>query len=217
MIKKKLDKTNKVKFLKALAIILELSAIGLLFYLIISPVSPEIEYLFYNNKAESRNLEKVKEETAVIAGNLPKSDYAVSQNRLIITKIGVNAPIIQTDSENEGLNKGVWLMPQGVTPGKTGNTIITGHRFKYLPPNNTTFYLFHKLEVGDIVSIIWDKENYYYKIKEIKIVDETDLSVYDGSNDSILTMFTCHPIYSSQKRLVVISSPIENIFDKNSD
>ena len=77
-----------------------------------------------------------------------------------------------------------------------------------MPPNNLTFYLFDKLEIGDIVSVLWKEKNYYYKIKETKIVKPTDLSILEPTKKSILTMFTCDPIYSQKNRLVIVSELI---------
>lgn len=131
-------------------------------------------------------------------------------NRLIIPKIGVNAPIIESPDENYGLARGVWHLPNSSTPEEQGNMIITGHRFKYLPPNNLTFYLFHKLEKGDIASVIWGNKIYYYQIKEIKIVGADDVSILQKTNGPILTMYTCDPVYSTKNRLVVIGELMED-------
>ncbi len=206
-------KYNKKIFIKALVYILELLAVSLFVYLIFLPFYPELKYRAVYNQAEkaeeSKEIEKVEEKTSEAIKGLPESDYAVSPNRLIITKIGVNAPIVQTDNEAYGLAMGAWLMPDGSTPDKGGKTIITGHRFKYLPPSNLTFYLFHKLEVGDIVSVVWKESKYFYRIKEVKVVDNNDFSIMEPSNKSLLTMFTCHPIYSTEKRLVIVSELIK--------
>lgn len=142
--------------------------------------------------------ETVKQEKVSILGN-----------RVIITKIGVNAPIIDSEDGNYALAKGAWHLPDSSTPDKGSNTVITGHRFKYLPPNNLTFYLFHKLETGDIVSVVWQDKNYFYRIKEIKVVDKNDISILKPSEEPILTLFTCDPIYSQKNRLVVIGELIE--------
>jgi sortase A len=101
------------------------------------------------------------------------------------------------------------MMPDGSRPGEGGNTIISGHRFKYLPPNNLTFYLFHKLKKDDLVYMLWKGDKIFYKIKEIKVVEDTDLSILDQTDDEILTMFTCTPIYSTEKRLVIIAEPVD--------
>lgn len=206
----------KSRKIKALVFLLELLGFGLIIYLVILPIFPKIKYeLDYQGKAPNtdwQNIEVVKEKTEKVIkekNNLPKANYSISQNRIIIPKIGVNSPIIESKNEEYALNRGSWILPEGSTPDKVGNTIITGHRFKYLPPNNLTFYLFHKLEVGDVVSVLWKKENYYYKIKEIKTVDKHDLSILKENEKNILTLFTCDPIYSQDNRLVVIGELVE--------
>jgi len=135
---------------------------------------------------------------------LPQSEYSVSPNRVIIPKIGVNAPIVESENQDYALSRGAWRLSDSSTPDKAGNTVITGHRFKYLPPSNLTFYLFHKLEAGDIVSLVWQEKYYYYKIKEIKIVSADDASILGQTDKPTLTMFTCDPIYSQKNRLVVV-------------
>jgi sortase A len=133
----------------------------------------------------------------------PKAGGGV--NRLIIPKIGVNAPIIESADENYGLDRGVWRLPKSSTPEEEGNMIITGHRFKYLPPSNLTFYLFHKLEEGDIASVVWNGSIYYYRISEKKIVSAADTSILRETDEPTLTMYTCDPIYSTKNRLVITS------------
>ena len=210
-------KTKKTKKIFLLA--LEISAVFLAVYLILLPFFPIIKYnIYFNEKiAEEakdveeikKDVEAIKNELKITAKGLPTSEYSVSPNRVIIKKIGVNAPIVESVSSEYGLSQGAWHIPKTSSPDKGGNTVITGHRFKYLPPNNLTFYLFHKLEIGDIVSIIWKEKDYFYRIKEIKIVPDTDLSILNPINKPTLTMFTCHPIYSTEKRLVVVGELIE--------
>lgn len=202
---------KKEIFIKIALYVFEALAIGVFLYLVFLPVYPLMKYsLFYKSSGEqeAQNLEKAKEEIAFNRKSLPESEYSVSPNRLIIQKIGVNAPIVESASSEIGLSKGAWHVPESSTPDKNGNTVITGHRFKYLPPNNLTFYLFDKLEIGDIVSVIWQEKDYFYRIKEIKIVPDTELSILSPTKEATLTMFTCHPIYSTEKRLVVVSELI---------
>lgn len=132
-------------------------------------------------------------------------------NTLIIPKIGVNIPIIESEDEEYGLDHGAWKLPKSSTPEEIGNMVLTGHRFKYLPPSNLTFYLFHKLEEGDIISVIWNNEIYFYRINEKKIVSADDLSILKQSKKSILTIYTCDPIYSTKNRLVIISELIDPV------
>ena len=205
------------KHRKALIFILGLLSFSVFFYIIILPFYPELKYRIsgdneIDQKAETvKIIEEFKEKNDFVSdgtAGFPDSEYKTSPDRLIISKIGVNAPIIETDNQDYGLSLGAWLMPSGSDPGEIGNTIITGHRFKYLPPNNLTFYLFHKLETGDLVYIIWKGEEMYYEISEIKIVEDTDMSVMNQTDDETLTLFTCTPIYSTKQRLVVTAKPM---------
>lgn len=204
---------NKNRNLKALALTLEFLAIGLVIYLVALPVWPALEYkYFYQDKTSAddfRDIKKVARQTERIINHLPKSQKNISANRLIITKIGVNAPIVEADKADDGLNKGAWRIPESSTPDKGGNMVITGHRFKYLPPNNLTFFLFDKLAKDDLVSIIWREKNYFYKIKETKIIKADDLSILESTAGPRLTLYTCDPIYSQENRLAVISELIE--------
>jgi len=206
-------KLNKEKTIKFLLVLTESLSFLLLLYLILFPLYPELKYKFFAKK--NQEIIDINNDIAtstlrqIYKSSFPTADFSISPNRVIIKKIGVNAPIVEAKNSEYGLSKGAWHVPESSTPDKGGNTIITGHRFKYLPPNNLTFYLFHKLGVGDQVYIIWHKKDYFYKIKEIKIVPATDLSVMDQTKDSVLTMFTCDPIYSTKNRLVVIADLIE--------
>jgi LPXTG-site transpeptidase (sortase) family protein len=216
---------NRVFRLKFTSNVLIVLAVLLFLYLILLPLFPAVQYELVGSRrgSDSQDLAKVKQEVAeikkqtssqeqdaaVLANGFPESGYSVSDNRLIIPKISVNAPIVESRSADYGLAKGAWRLPDTSTPPQGGNTVITGHRFKYLPPNNLTFYLFHKLEAGDIVSVLWEGEEYYYSIKETKVVEPTQVSITDPTREPRLTLFTCHPIYSQKQRLVVVAEPVE--------
>ena len=52
-------------------------------------------------------------------------------------------------------------------------------------------------------------KEYLYKISKIKIVDRTEVSIQNPTTEPILTMYTCHPIYSEKQRLVVIGDLVD--------
>jgi LPXTG-site transpeptidase (sortase) family protein len=204
---------TKVKIQKVAVVILRILGFGIAVYLIALPFYPRIIYkVHYEKNIDKEAIQDVvalREENKQYKNAFPDSDYSVSPNRLIIKKIGVNAPIVESANEEYGLSKGAWRVPTTSKPDKGGNTVITGHRFKYLPPNNLTFYLFHEIVAGDLVSVIWEDEDYIYRVRETKIVPATEVSIMDPSNESILTLFTCDPIYSTKNRLVIIAELIE--------
>ncbi|MFH1413180.1 MAG: sortase [bacterium] len=199
--------------LKILVLILEFLALGIAVYIIAIPVYPAVKYRIENINTDPevfKDIEHVKIETAKIEKELVQNEQAYG-NRLIISKIGVNSPIVEAGNAEQGLNRGAWRLPVSSTPDQGGNTVITGHRFKYLPPSNLTFYLFDKLRLDDIVSVIWDNKEYYYQIHKIKIIDKTDVSILEPSDKSILTLFTCHPLFSDEQRIVAIADLMDSI------
>lgn len=203
---------NKNKFLKALITALEFLAVILIIYLLALPFWPVLKYKFIQQKSGAKvdwqNIETAKEEIKTITSHLPEAESRLSANRLLIPKIGVHAPIIESP-DSQALEKGIWRLPESSTPDKGGNTVLTGHRFKYLPPNNLTLYLLDKLKTGDIISVVWQGREYLYRLKEIKIVSKDDLSILSPSQKPLLTIFTCHPLFSQEKRLAVIGELVE--------
>jgi sortase A len=180
-------------------------------YLVIYPFYPLIDYkvqarLSGNDKVNFQDSDVIKKKTEekIALNNEIKYISSEPTNWLIINKINVDIPIIISNGA-WALDKGAWILPIASTPDKGGNTIITGHRFKYLPPSNTTFYLLNKLAVNDLISVLWQNKVYYYKVREIKIVNDDDASVNTPSKEPILTLYTCDPIFSTKHRLVVIS------------
>ena len=198
---------------KGLVLLVEISVLLLAFYIIALPFYPSFKYRMLvteNGDDESnKTLIKVMADTEVAINNLPEAEQ-VYPNWLVIPKIQVNAPIIESSNSEYALSKGAWRDPKGSVPSRGGNTIITGHRFKYLPPNNLTLFLLDKLTKGDIISVVWGNSYYYYKVIEKKIVPPNDASILKQTEESRLTIYTCDPIYSQKNRLVVVAELIED-------
>jgi len=202
---------KKKKFLaKALVAILGLLIVALAAYIFGLPFYPEIKYqLLGKQQSEEFNQIALEQKNSELsqAQNATTSAPAVGErkgNFLIIPKIGVDIPIIDSDNSRWALNQGAWRMPETSTPDKGGNTAIAGHRFKYLPPNNLTFYLLDKLVQGDTFEIIWSGKSYIYQVSETKIVPPTEVSVLNQTEKSIVTLITCDPIFTQKNRLIVI-------------
>ncbi len=201
---------TKLFIVKSVIVVFEVIAAALVVYLVALPFYPALKYEYsikpkmdISDPGGEQLVRQVTADTLETINHLPGADYAVSPNRIIIPEIGVNAPIVETASAEYGLSKGSWLVPETSTPDKGGNTVITGHRFKYLPPNNLTFYLLDKLKLGDMFSVIWHNQTYYYRVTDSKIVDKTEVSILDQTEKPTVTLYTCDPIYSTAHRLVV--------------
>lgn len=135
----------------------------------------------------------------------PDPNFVNIKNRLIIPKAGIDMPIFEGDSANL-LLKGGWIFPGTAHPGQPGNSVIFGHRFRYLPPITNTFYSLDKVVVGDIFTVAWNGQVFNYAIKEIKVIEPTDFSVLKQSDVPLITLITCAPLFSTKQRLVVVGS-----------
>ena len=126
-----------------------------------------------------------------------------SQNKIIISKIGVDIDIISSDDEKYALSKGVWHFPGTSTPDDGGNSAFSAHRYQYRPPSSDTFYLLDKLVIGDSITIIWEGRQYDYGVVERKIVTPSAVEVLDPTSKPTITLITCNPLFSTKERLVV--------------
>ncbi|MFS8130826.1 MAG: sortase [Candidatus Dojkabacteria bacterium] len=142
------------------------------------------------------------EETLKILGsranNLPEIP---KENTLVIPQIYVNAKINEGQEEST-LMQGMWRRPNTSTPDKGGNTVITSHRYLHTVGSNTFFNL-DKVEVNNIVLVYWQGKEYVYKVYEITDVNPTQVDIEYNTKDPILTLYTCDPLWTSEKRLVV--------------
>jgi sortase A len=137
----------------------------------------------------------------------PDPNKVTVNDRLIIPKIGVDMPIFAGDSVGL-LLKGGWLFPGTARPGQPGNSVIFGHRFRFLPPITNTFYSLDKVVVGDTFTVSWKGEVFNYRIKLIKIIEPTDFSVLQQGTESEMTLITCTPLWTTKQRLVVVGTLI---------
>ena len=136
---------------------------------------------------------------------------AVEGNILVIPKIGVKTEIVGGNNAEYAWSKGAWLEPATSTPDKGGNTVFSAHRFRYLPPHEKTFYLLDKLEAGDTFSVYWEGKEYRYIVRDTKVVLPTDVYIIEPTDESIVTLYTCTPIFSTDKRLVVTGELVDII------
>lgn len=167
-----------------------------------SPFLPSVSYYFSN---KTNNLSNLLTSLAVQNNN---TNLFPVNNQLIIPKIEVRIPIVEGADESV-LNKGAWRLPGSSTPDRGGNTVLTAHRFKYRPPSEQTFYLLDKLAAGDFFQIIWQGQEYSYRVISSQVVAPEDVEVLKETLNPIVTLITCHPLFSTKERLVVVGELIE--------
>lgn len=139
-------------------------------------------------------------------GNNPPAVITDAQT-LRIEKIGVYGEILEGDETT--LDVGIWHLPRTSTPDQGGNTVISAHRWKYLPPDPRTFYDLDKVTLGDMIEIVWDGVVYTYEVTDSFIVTPDRVDILAPTDEAVLTLFTCTPLYSTDKRLVVRAQLVE--------
>jgi sortase A len=147
---------------------------------------------------------KIADDKTKIDPNLPP--------KIMIPKIGVNAPIVFDEPSIEevqvqkALKKGVLHYATTAIPGQIGNVALFGHSsgqpwapgdFKFV------FNLLDKLSIDDTIIVDYSGTEYTYKVTGTKIVKPTEVSVISPTDKSIVTIITCTPVGTSKNRLVV--------------
>lgn len=124
-------------------------------------------------------------------------------NRLFIPQINVDAEIIEGEDIDVLRSKeGVWHDPTTGDPELGGNMVLAGHRFQYLPPNTHTFYHLDKLKISELIKVYWQGKEYVYEISKIFEVLPEEVWIKSETPNE-LTLYTCTPLFTSEKRLVV--------------
>lgn len=123
---------------------------------------------------------------AVALLEIPKLDLS----KFVVEGVGV-----------EDLKKGPGHYPGTALPGEAGNAAIAGHRTTYGAP----FYRLNELQTGDPIFVTTAAGRHRYEVSELKIVTPEDVWVLDPTDDSRLTLTTCHPRYSAAQRLIVVA------------
>lgn len=178
-------------------------------YLLLMPIFPQLWFYMRQLTGSVRYDEQVGEFQSSLSEPLPEEgdiENIPDENMLYVPSIGISVQIVEGQTE-DALNRGAWRRPLTSTPDKGGNTVITGHRFKYLPPSNLTFYHLDKIELGDEVVVYWDKVRYDYTVTNIFEVDPSQVEVEANTAQSQLTLYTCTPLWTAKRRLVVVAEP----------
>jgi sortase A len=100
-----------------------------------------------------------------------------------------------------------WMLSS--TPfAQGGNSVIVAH-------NDTHFNQLKGISVDDKLQLsTYGNERLFYQVMDMKVIDETDVSVIENNGDELLTLITCYPfdsaIYNSDQRFVVIAKRVKD-------
>jgi sortase A len=117
---------------------------------------------------------------------------------LRIPAIGVDQ-VVFAGVDVETLKNGPGHMDGTPVPGQPGNSVISGHRTTYGRP----FFDFDLLQTGDRIEVESASGIHVYEVRELVVVNPTDVWVTDPRPGGWLTLTTCNPKFSARERLVV--------------
>ena len=137
------------------------------------------------------------------AAEVPAMPTQWGKNQVIIPKIGVRAAILESQSQDIlDKQEGVWHQKGDL---KT-NFVLAGHRFKYLPPNTSTFYNLGQLQSGDVVLLDWYNRRYAYTVQKNFTVSQDQKDVLQDQPAPVLTLYTCND-KNQTERVVIVAVP----------
>jgi sortase A len=145
--------------------------------------------------------------TTTVAPVAPKTGDVVAQ--IIIDSIKVDKFVVAGVGYKE-LEKGPGLFTGSPLPGQLGNVAISGHRTTYGAP----FGRLDELVKGDRIVMKTSHATFTYLVSGApKVVKPTDVDVIRTVDPTraTLTLITCHPKWTSEKRLVISAELLPEI------
>lgn len=166
------------------------------------PWLPELDYQLHKGDYQAQAAAVLTSQPAGV--NNPKAN--IEGNRLIIPKIGVSTAILEGPSlKILDKEEGVWHQTGNLADG---NFVLAGHRWRYLPPNTSTFYNLDKLSAGDTIVLDWRGKRLIYSVSQVKTVKNTETSILNSDPKTPhITLYTCSD-KAQTKRVVVFAQPV---------
>jgi sortase A len=125
-------------------------------------------------------------------GNLPDTSAV---QRILIPALGLDTMVKYVPFDGEtwliaGLQNEVAWMGNTSWPGLDGNTGLAGHVTLRNGADGPFRYL-ENLKAGDEITLFTEKNIYRYRVTELEVVEQTDLSVIQPADRKELTLITC--------------------------
>jgi sortase A len=170
-----------------------------------------LAYPFATNLYQNRLQDKLSKQFASQSLKQKYRDRAVgvgdSLTRIKMPAIHVDVVVVEGITPT-ALRAGAGHYPQTPLPCEKGNVAIAGHRTTYGKP----FADIDQLRVGDQIELDTPIGGCVYQIKRPPfVVDKSDLSVLNPTNDKTLTLTSCHPKGSAAKRIIVKADWVKDL------
>lgn len=166
---------------------------------------------FDEDGSPEKNEAKIVDEDSVDSEEAPVFDMA---NHGFVLNIATNdlavyAPVFD-GVVDRSLSRGVGRHLSTALPNETtGNVVLSGHQwYPGDAPGYKVFENLDSLSKDDDVSLQYGGKKYTYKVREVKVVEPTDVSILEQTENPQLTLYTCYPRFSTEKRLVYVADLI---------
>ena len=177
--------------LGVLCVLLALGGVGFLGY----PTWTDLRAARTQDRLE-RAFTTEKVERAVVEGTVAVGSPLT---RIRIPRLGVDAMVVEGVTL-KALRAGAGHYPETPLPGQPGNVSLAGHRTTFGAP----FSDLDRLEVGDEIVLETPVGRYRYEVSARPwVTHPTDWRVVGPAEGSVLTLTTCEPKGSDDRRLVV--------------
>ncbi len=153
--------------------------------------------------------------TVAATSQAPAPDLS-APSKITVPSIKVEAPVVFEPSQEESkvqiaLRSGVVHFGSTANPGQPGNVVLFGHSSgqPWAPGDyKFVFTLLDKLKPRDKIFVDYQGTRYTYQITNSEVVLPTNVSVLNTTDKHTLTLITCTPVGTNQKRLVVRAEQI---------
>lgn len=125
---------------------------------------------------------------------------AEQARRIQIPALDIDKTIVQGD-DWEQLKKGVGQHIGSAEAGQVGNMVLSAHNDIY----GEIFRYLDKLQPGDEIIISTERSSYTYVVREMDIVDPTDVAVMAPTKYASLTLISCYPYHVNNKRYIIFA------------
>lgn len=122
-----------------------------------------------------------------------------------IPKLNVVAAILE-GTDDRALKYTVGHYPGTADIGEKGNSVLLGHR-NYVYGHY--FRELDKLELGDLIILRKDNDEFIYEVTDSFVVEPTEMWVLNSSEDAEITLITCTPMITYTHRLIIKGRLIE--------
>jgi sortase A len=131
------------------------------------------------------------EESLKVAADPPLAIFSID-------RLDIQVPVFN-GADDFNLNRGVGRIKGTAAIDTDGNLGIAGHRDGF-------FRGLKDIEVGDRIELLSANGSAIYAVDSIQIVDPSDVSVLNPTDDRTITLVTCYPFYyvgHAPKRFIV--------------